>query len=231
MATKASKSSTLRIKTTSNMNILRIVLISAVGLISVALVIKMIRKGRKVSSAGRVTEDENVEMAMLLNSAISPERSWIGGLFVGADKDMIFELAKQIKNFEDVSREYYILYEESLSHDLQDALGDNYPAFLRIIKGEVITDAKANLLAESLYKEISGLNWTSRNLDPFYELLGLPNNDFIKVVKIYNTKYKTSLIDDIENESGVSIFLGSYQLEKWRDLEKKIIAKARNLNL
>jgi hypothetical protein len=202
----AVKSNTVRIRTTgSNMGLFRIVLISSIGIISIILLIKLIRKGRAVSSANRADTDVNVQLATMLNSAIHPARSFVGDLFTGADKSELFSLAKQINkqgNFHDVATEYYRLYEESLTHEVQDALGRDYQQFLNIISGEGITPTTANNLAKKLYDAYKGLTGlfvyvSSNEVATIQEYTRLTDSDQQIVQAAYNSMYNRNLASDL----------------------------------
>ena len=225
-STTRARGNTLRIQTQQNRGIVRIILVAGVGIIGVALLVKLIAKGRKVSSSNRAAEDPNVQMAMLLNSAINPARSWVGGIFTGANVDEIMRLAYQIKNYEDVSREYNNLYGEALSLELQDALGSQYPTFQRIIGGGVMSDQEANNLVIELYNQIDGWNWTGKETVPFETLKSLANEDFKKVVTMYNSKYSTNFIEDLKAESSTSITglsLSGVTPSEWKNIVAQLV--------
>lgn len=205
------------------------VAVGVVGIIGVALIIKLIRDARKMSSGKRVTTDENVRIAMELNSAIYPGRSFISNIFVTPNIDEIFRLGGYIENFEDISVEYRNLYQESLSLDLQDALGSDYPDFINMLKKvesgtNIFSDFEAQQLAKKLNDEMIGLNWFGRNEKPFNDLLRLTDNNFRKVIEIYNQKYEEDFKTTFDGEYSIpvvgSIFL--YQSDGWIEIIRKI---------
>lgn len=212
--------------------LLSTVMVGVVGIIGISLIIKLIREKRREKSGERLTTDENVRIAMELNTAIHPGRSWISDIFISANKDEIFRLGGYINNFEDISREYKNLYRESLSHELQDALGDDYTDFINMIKKvesgtNIISDSEAQILAKEMEAEMTGLNWFGRDLTPFNNLLRLTDNNFKKVIETYNAKFSESFIKTLEGEYAMS-FAGSIFLKEdvyWRDVAKKITSR------
>lgn len=203
MTTTNARANTLKIRTTEGLRLGRIVLVSGIGIIAFILLVKMIRKGRAVSSASRAATDPNVQLATRFNTAIHPARTWIGYAFAGADKDEIFRIAKEVTNFKDVSTEYYNLYEESLTHEIQDALGEDYQQFLNIISGEGITSTQANNLAKRLYKAYNGLTGffvvvSESEASTIREYSRLTSTDQKMVQATYSNLYKRNLLSDLQ---------------------------------
>ena len=177
----------------------RYILISGIGIIGVFLTVKLITNRRKVQSGKRDLTDPNVRFATEFNSAINPEQNWALDLFSGADKEKIFSLAKQVKNFEDIAQEYQNLYEQSLIIELQDALVKEYDSFIRIMSGETMSQTEVLKYAEALHTEIDGLSF-KKDIKPYLDLKRLPDNDFMAVIGAYNDNYKANLIEDIDDE-------------------------------
>jgi hypothetical protein len=205
----------LKIEGQSTANIVKWIVVAGIGIVGLALAIKMIRKAGHDRSADSAIDDENVKMAMELNTALHPSRNWFGNMFTGADKDKIFQIASSIKKFNDVSAEYRNLYKEDLAIELQDALGDEYPALMDLLKETNISSTSAmpivdiTNLAVRLRNEIEGLSWTSRDLKPFSDLMRLSDENFNKVVDTYNSKYNPdNFRDDMKSESSVSALTG-----------------------
>lgn len=187
MATAKKYGNTLRIRTSSNMSILRIIFVGGIGIIATVLLIKMIRKGRKVASGGRVTKDENVQIAMDLNTAIG---SW----YESANKDEIFRIADRITNYNDVASEYNNLYDESLSHELQNALGDDWSKFIAMVTKiekniDIYSDAEIAQIVTALHDDMSGSNIIGHDLELYQKLYRMPDSDFNKVISAYDLKY------------------------------------------
>jgi len=182
-----------------NQGVGKYIAIGSLGIIGVFLTIKLIANRRKVQSGKRVLTDPNVRFATEFNSAINPEQNWALDMFSGADKEKIFALAKQVKNFEDVAQEYQNLYEDSLIIELQDALGREYDSFIRIMSNETLSQTEVLNYAKALYEEIDGLSF-KKDIKPYLDLKRLADNDFMAVIRAYNGKYNASLIEDIDDE-------------------------------
>lgn len=222
-------------KADTTAGVVKMVVIASVGVIGLALAIKMIRNAIKNNSGNRLVDDENVKLATELNSAIHPGRNWFTDMFVAADTAAIFQMAPKLKNFDDVSKEYTNLYQESLTLELQDALGAEYPAFISALQAaktgnSAISQAKLNELVVSLRNEIDGINVVSRNLEPFEQLNRLPDTDFIKVVQAYNSKYRPDqFYSDLDGELGNSLMGIDFGADKFRALQKKILTRCKLL--
>ncbi len=182
-----------------NQGILKYIVIGSLGVIGVYLTVKLIANRRKVQSGKRVLTDPNVRFATEFNSAINPDQNWLLDAFNGADKEKLFALAKEVKNFQDVAQEYKNLYDESLILEIQNALGKDYDEFLRIMSGETLSQTEILKYAEALYEEIDGLSF-KKNITPYLNLNRLADNDFIAVVRAYNGKYHADLMEDIDGE-------------------------------
>jgi hypothetical protein len=225
--------SRLKIDTGSTGGILRLVIIGTVGIIGIALAIKMIKNSKKMGSGKNLVEDENVKLAMELNTAIHPSRSWLGNLFTGANVDEIFRISQYIDNYDDVAKEYQNLYDESLSHELQDALGNEFPELLKklgaVAEGrDLMTSAEINNIAKDLNSEMSGANWSGRDLAPFNKLLRISDNDFKRIVSAYNGTYD-DFREMLNNESGFSVFGAGSQYYEFEELKEKILTRYDNL--
>jgi hypothetical protein len=211
-----------------NLNVLKIVLISGIGIIGLALAIKMIKKSKKMASGSQVVNDDVVRTAMELNTAIHPSRNWFGDIFTSANKDEIFRIAQTIKKFDDVAKEYQNLYNESLSHELQDALGDEYSKLLEIL-GKVktgtsaIESSKVAKIAEDLFAEMDGLN-VSRDIEPYQELYRLSDSDFKRVIEEFNRKH-----DDFRtmlNDESTFVFWATVdEYSDWGEMKEKLLAR------
>jgi hypothetical protein len=226
------KSATIDIKNSGQGvgGIAKLVIIGAMGVIAIALAIKMIKNSKKMSTSNQAVNDPNVSMAMQLNSAIHPSRSWVGNIFTGANKDEIFRLAQYIKDFDVIAQEYQNLYDESLSLELQDALGDQYPDLLaklgRVKTGtDSLSDEELAKIAEDLYKDMNGFNWTSRNLQPYSSLLRLTDVDFKKTIEMFNSSHSEGFRDMLEGESGTSVLFSNAQYLDFTDLKDKVLAR------
>jgi hypothetical protein len=226
------KSDIINIKSGSSLasaGILKIVLISALGIIGVALVIKMVKNARKVDAGNEAIDNPDINMAMQLNTAIHPARSWVGDIFTGANKDEIFALAQYIKKYDVVANEYQKLYDESLSHELQDAMGDEYPALLeklgKVKAGtDMATQEEIIKISDGLYKDMNGANWTGRDLTPYSALLRLTDSDFKKVISLFNSKH-SDFREFLDGESGTSVLFSNKQYVEFSDLQKKILIR------
>ncbi len=216
---------------TSGNKLFGTVAVGVVGIIGVALIIKLIRDSRKMGSGKRVVEDENVRIAMELNSAIHPGRSFISDIFVSANKDEIFRLGGHIDNFDDIATEYKNLYKASLSHELQDALGNDYPDFINKLKRvqtgtDMLTDIEAGELVNRLFDEMDGINWFGRDTKPFTDLLRLSDKNFKKVIEIYNSKHREDFKTMFDNEFSASVIgtlaLLPQPLYSWPEIVEKI---------
>lgn len=208
------------------------VAVGVVGIVGLMLIIKMVRNRKMQKSGERPTTDENVRIAMELNTAIHPGRSFVSDIFRSANKDEIFRLGGYIDNFEDISREYKNLYQESLSHELQDALGSDYADFINMVKRvesgtNTLSDAEAQVLAKNLESEMIGLNWFGRDIAPFNSLLRLSDQNFKKVIEIYNIKYPESFIKTFESEYSMSIASSIFLIEskEWKEITKKVTSR------
>ena len=203
-----------KINTNSNSGVTKIVLVGVIGIVGIAIAIKLIRKISRTTSGNRLVDDENVKLATEFNTAIHPGRNWVSDLFTSANKDEIFQIAQNIKNFDDVSKEYNNLYQKSLTLELQDALGDEYPAFIaqlqKVKSGtNVLAASDTSKLVIDLRNQIQGLNISGRDLTPFNNLLRLSDADYKRVVQAYNMKYQPdNFYKDLEGESGISALSG-----------------------
>jgi len=205
------------------------VAVGVVGIVGIALLIKMIRKQRSDKSGDRAATDENVIIAQALNSAISPGRTFLSGLIDSPDKDEIFKIATSIKNFDDISKEYRNLYKENLSLELQDALGNEYNDFIRIlqsVKSGTVVVALANpeVLAKKLYDEMDGWNLT-RNTKPYSELYRLSDNDFKATIQIFDNKYDEDFATMLKGEYSQSIYETGGKLTGFADIKEKILKR------
>ena len=224
--------------------ILKIVLVGGVGLLGIVLIAKMINDKRKQNSSKRLMSDDNVRIATELNSAIHTGRNWFTDLVSGADKETIFRLAGEIKNYEDIATEYKNLYNTSLTLELQDALGKDYPEFLKklgkvIEKEDVISDLEATEIADAMFDDMDGITWFYHNKEPYIKLLRLSDGNFKKVIEIFNAKYgdKEDFKTMFENEFSVSFFQAAYlippnvTLDKysWQDIQAKVIERYKEV--
>jgi len=208
------------------------VAVGVVGIIGVSLIIKMIRDKKQRESGDRATSDSNVSIAQALNTAMHPGRNFVSNMFLSADTDEIFKLGANIKDFKDISEEYRNLYQATLSLELQNALGDEYPAFINMVqKAEsgvsTFSNAQAQVLADSLEKEMIGLNWFGRDITPFNNLIRLSDENFKMVIELYNNKYPESFIITFEGEYAMSV-AGSIFLkedQEWNGIKNKVITR------
>jgi hypothetical protein len=183
--------------------ILKIISIIAASGISVWLIVNLYKRSRQKASASRAASDPNVQMAMRLNSAIYPSQSWVGDLFTSVNKDEIFRIAPLIKkNFNDVSKEYYNLYEEPLALELQNALKGDYDTFLRIISGDTMSDTQAAAIAKQLYEEIGNVTYFNAGFvdtQPVESFNNLPASEQALIGFVYQNLYGETLKSDLEN--------------------------------
>ena len=170
------------------------VAVGVLGIIGVSLIIKMLRDKKQDSSGDRAVTDENVVIAMELNSAMHPGRNFVSNMLLSSSKEEIFRIGNRIKDFDDISTEYRNLYKESLSLELQDALGDDYPDFINKLKKvaagtDMLSQFEAEEIADSLFDEMDGLNWFGRNEEPFLTLLKLSDANFKMVMSVFNVRH------------------------------------------
>jgi hypothetical protein len=235
------KQSNLRIKTktTGGNSIVKWIVVGAIGIIGVAIAIKLIKNFRKTKTGNDVVENENVKIAMELNSYIHPSRNWVGNLFTSADRDNIFALLQSVKDYDTVANEYYKLYNESLSHELQDALGDEYSDALNLLGkaktgAAIISDSEIGKISDDLFNDMNGLNVFGHSLEPYQSLLRLSNYDFKRVVVNYNSRHD-NFLDQIEGEveaaysSWLSPALALSVNSNFEDLKQKVVKRYNSL--
>lgn len=223
----------------SDNSIYTTVIVGVIGVVGISLIVRMIRRRRQSQSGKRVLEDENVRIATELNTAIHPGRSWVSNIFISANKEEIFRLGSYITDFDDVATEYRNLYQKSLTHELQDALGDDYSEFITKLKKvklgtDYISGFEAGELVDNLNNEIDGLNWFGRKSEPFEALLKLSDADFRTVIQLYDQKYKPdTFMKSVNEEYGFSVIgliappASSLANWSWSDV-KEAIAKRYN---
>jgi len=209
------------------------IIAGVIGLIGVSLVIKMIKDRRAEKSGDRAATDENVQIAQALNTAIHPGRTFLSGLFDSPDENEIFRLGNMIKNFDDVSTEYRNLYQENLSLELQDALGNNYPDFINSIKGvkseaNIISSSETIGLAKELYEEMDGWNLI-RSTVPYTQLYRLSDTDFIAVIDAFNNSYDEDFATMLEGEYTQSIYETGGKLTGFADIKEKILKRYNSI--
>jgi hypothetical protein len=209
--------------------ILRLAIAGGIALVGVIVAIALIRKSRKNSSGNSVTTDDNVKTAMELNTAIHPGRNWLTDLWTYADTDEIFKIGHTIKNYNDVAKEYQNLYNESLSHELQDALGNDYPDFLAIFdtKGSATVSASQTdiaKIADELFKEMDGVN-ISRDLSKYQNLYRLSDKDFKSVATTFNSAHDEDLRTMLDGESTITFWSSPDEISDFSDIKDKIISR------
>jgi hypothetical protein len=219
-------------KAAGNNAIIKWIIAGAIGVVGVAIAIKLIKNYRKTKTGNDVIQDENVKIAMELNSAIHPGRNWLSDLVTSADSDTIFQILNEVKDFDTVATEYFKLYNESLAHELQNALGDEYADALELLGkvqtgSNITTQSEIEIIADDLYSQISGWNWTTRNLEPFNKMNRLSDSDFKKVVSAYS-KYG-DFRSDLEGESGWGVLSGSMQSSDFGEAQEKLLNRYDNL--
>jgi hypothetical protein len=210
----------------------RIVILGSLGILSIILAIKMIRKSVAKSAGKRIVDDQNVRFATLFYTYINPT-AW----FKGADEDAILRMAETIDNYDDIAKEYSNLYERSLTHDLQDVLDELYPEFVvRLQKAKSgntsIDISQAVNLAERLHDELEVVqDYQEKDLTSLEELNLLNDNNFLLVTSEYNNLFGKNLAEVIKNEPTYLFFPTIYYNMPLKRLKEKLIERFKGLGL
>jgi hypothetical protein len=207
--------------------IIKWVVVGFIGIVGVAIAIKMIKKSKKMSSGKDVVENDDIRVAMELNTAIRPARSWVGNIFTSSNKEEIYRIAQGIKNYDEVAKQYQNLYDESLSHELQDALGEDYPAFLTGLKNvskgfDFFSDDQLKKISDGLFDAMDGLNLTLRDEDIYNQVYGLSDVDFRRTMKIYNGSHSEDFKSMLSNESA---WMGPVYNYTFADIKEKLLER------